>query len=229
VTRQAVINQLADCIVAVRRSHPIRVAIDGVDAAGKTILADELALVIQARGRPTIRATIDGFLRPRAERLLRGPDSPEGYYYDSFDYDALLAALLQPLGPDGDRHYRRAVFDYRRDTRVEAPIEVAPADSVLLVEGIFLQRPDLVHLWEYRIFVDVNFSVTLRRAVSRDLQLFGSAASVRERYTRRYIPGQRLYLADARPRERADVVVKNHDPARPLLILSLGQKEDPSG
>jgi uridine kinase len=32
-----------------------------VDAAGKTTLADELGALLAARGRPVIRAGIDGF------------------------------------------------------------------------------------------------------------------------------------------------------------------------
>jgi len=33
----------------------------------------------------------------------------------------------------------------------------------------------------------------------------------------RYIPGQRLYVADTRPDDTADVVVRNEDPAAPVL------------
>ena len=36
------------------------------------------------------------------------------------------------------------------------------------------------------------------------------------RYRIRYIPGQRLYVADARPDATADVVVRNDDPAAPV-------------
>jgi uridine kinase len=43
-----------------RIPHPTRVAIDGVDAAGKTTLDDELAEVLRERGRGVIRASIDG-------------------------------------------------------------------------------------------------------------------------------------------------------------------------
>src|ERR671937_1286035 len=74
----AVIGDLANRIEPVRRPNPVRVAIDGVDAAGKTTLADELAPVLRRRGREVVRASIDGFHRPRAERYRRGELSPEG-------------------------------------------------------------------------------------------------------------------------------------------------------
>ncbi len=90
---------LVDHILSREGAHPLRVAIDGIDAAGKTTLADTLVQPLEARGKPVIRASIDGFHRPRAERYRQGTDSPVGYYDDSFDYTALRDALLRPLGP----------------------------------------------------------------------------------------------------------------------------------
>jgi uridine kinase len=75
MTRQDTLDQLAGRISALEPAHPVRVAIDGVDAAGKTMLADELARVLGARARPVIRASIDGFHRPRAERYRQGSGS----------------------------------------------------------------------------------------------------------------------------------------------------------
>jgi uridine kinase len=131
----------------------VRVAIDGIDAAGKTTLADDLAPLLEAGGRQVIRASLDGFHRPRSERYRRGADSPEGYHEDAFDYQALQTALLLPLGPAGNRRYRRAVFDFRQDSPLLTKEEVAPERAVLLFDGVFLLRPELTGLWDYRIFV----------------------------------------------------------------------------
>lgn len=215
--RSRLLSELAERIVRLARPHPIRVAIDGVDAAGKTRLADDLVAPIEARGRPVIRASIDGFHHPAARRYRRGRASPEGYYHDSFDHDALIESVLAPLGPGGSRTYRRAVFDFRTDAPVESPAAVAPADAVLLFDGVFLLRPGLRDHWDFAIFVEAAFDVTLARARERDLALFGSADEVTRRYEARYIPGQRLYLAECRPAERATVVVENDDPAHPVL------------
>lgn len=217
--RRDLLDELAERIVARAAVHPLRVAVDGIDAAGKTTLADELAAPLRARGRPVIRASVDGFHRPRAERYRRGAASPEGYYLDAFDMAALCDALLLPLGPGGSRWYRRGSFDFHTDRPVRAPLEEAPADAVLIVDGVFLLRPELVAHWDYRIFVEVPFAVALERALRRDLALFGSAQAVRVRYQQRYIPGQQLYLSEARPQERADAIVRNEDPANPELLL----------
>lgn len=170
----------------------MRVAIDGPDTAGKTTLADELALLLDRSGREVIRASIDGFHRPRADRLSRGAESPEGYFYDSFDYAALEAGLLVPLGPGGSREFRRDVFDFKADRPSEESAEVAPADAILLFDGVFLLRQELIDFWDLSVFVAVPFDEIMRRAAMRDAALFGGAAATRRRYEVRYIPGQQI-------------------------------------
>lgn len=142
-SRQEVVRDIATRIDSLRLEHPTRVGIDGVDAAGKTTLADELANLLQKSGRTVIRASIDGFHNPRAIRRQRGPESPEGYFLDSFNYSVLRAILLDPLGPAGSRRFRRAVFDFRTDTEVETPIEEAAINSILLFDGAFLLRAEI--------------------------------------------------------------------------------------
>ena len=101
--RRGVLPELASHITRVEREHPVRVAIDGVDAAGKTTLADELVAPLERAGRQVVRASIDGFHHPEAIRRRRGSLSAEGYYRDSFDHATLAEELLLPLGPGGDR------------------------------------------------------------------------------------------------------------------------------
>lgn len=192
-------------------------AIDGPDAAGKTTLADELEVAVAARGREAIRASVDGFHRPRAERYRLGADSARGYYEDSFDHGGLRRVLLDRLGPGGDRQYRCGVFDFRADTVLETPVLSAAENAVLLFDGVFLLRPELRDAWELAIFVCVDPAESVRRARGRDLELFGSAEEVERRYRTRYLPGQQLYLDEADPLSRADFVVANDDPAAPKL------------
>jgi uridine kinase len=110
-TRADLLDRLAAAIESVSTPHPLRVAVDGSPAAGKTTLADELALLLRTRGREVIRASAEGFQLPRTQRYRRGEFSPEANYHDSFDYGTLRRVLLDPLGPDGDRRYQDAVYD----------------------------------------------------------------------------------------------------------------------
>ncbi len=217
-SRGDLLADLASRIAQVGRPHPVRVAIDGVDAAGKTTLADELVGPLGRLGREVIRASLDRFHNPAAHRYRLGAASPEGFYRDSFDYPALTAALLRPLGPGGTRGYRRAVFDFRSDSPVDAPLEQAAPDAILLFDGVFLLRPELRDFWDLSIFVRADFRVTVARAEQRDAERLGGSSKARQRYERRYVPGQRLYLAEVEPERRASIVIDNNDPRRPVVV-----------
>jgi uridine kinase len=216
-SRADLLAGLAGLIVAVERPHPVRVAIDGRSAAGKTMLADELVEPIERHGRAVIRASVDDFHRPAAERYRRGRYSAESFYFDAFDYPAVREHLLLPLGPGGDRRYRPAFYDAFNDRPAEEPPRAAPQDAIVLVDGIFLLRPELHDLWDFRVFVDVPPEESVRRGVLRDQGWMGSEAEARKRYLERYLPGEQVYLDAVRPQEHADAVVDNRDPAHPGL------------
>jgi uridine kinase len=214
-TREELLSRLAEAVGAVTLAHPIRVAVDGPPAAGKTTLADELAVVLRAGGRVVIRASIESFLLPKSVRYRRGEHSPEGCYQDSFDYDALHRVLLDPLGPNGDCRYQRAVYDKPTDSALSAPVATAPANAVLLFDGVFLLRPELNDRWDLRIFVSAAFERTLDRARIRDGMAYGSTAEVERRFRTRYQPSQAFYSRTARPIDHADIVVNNDAPEQP--------------
>jgi uridine kinase len=112
-----------------------------------------------------------------------------------------------------------AAFDYRVDRTVESPRQIAPRDAVLLFDGVFLARAELQASWDLTIWLDVPFEVTVERAIERDARNGGDATVTRGKYERRYVPGQRLYFAQCRPRERADIIVDNSDLKRPKVMM----------
>ena len=213
-TRDELLTRLAEAVRSVTAAHPTRVAIDGIPGAGKTTLADELAVVLRAHGREVIRATIEDFLNPRS---VRHPwsDSAEGWYNHNTDLGALRRVLLDPLGPDGDRRIQRAVYDKAADIAVSPPFTTAATDAVLLFDGVFLLRKELFDRWDLRIFVSATFEEALDRSRMRDQTPLMSADEVEQRYRRRYIPSQQFYLETARPAEQADIIVHNDEPRQP--------------
>lgn len=216
--RIRLLRRLTDLVVSVERGHPVRVGIDGIDGAGKTTLADELAGFVGDRGRAVIRASIDRFHVPRAHRYRQGRASPLGYYQDSFDYGALWDQLLRPLGPGGSRRYRTGVFDHRADAAALATPREAGEGEVLLFDGVFLFRPELRDGWDLKIFVAVDPAVALERTVGRDPSSRSDPARFRAHYRSRYLEGNRIYVDTVRPQELADLVVRNNDPDAPTLI-----------
>jgi uridine kinase len=217
--RDEILNDVAARLARLERGHTVRVGIDGVDAAGKTTLADELSDRLRALGRPVIRSGIDQFHNPRAVRYAKGSESPEGYYQDSFNLDRVIEVLLCPLGPGGTGRYRAALFDHRRDMPVVSPEIKAEPRAILLFDGIFLLRPQLRPYWDYSIFVRAGFDVALARSLRRDLPIGGDPAKLVQRHRARYLPAQRRYLEVCKPELQAALVIDNNDPSDPSITV----------
>lgn len=222
VSRARVLGRVADHLAQRSVGHPLRVAVDGITAAGKTTLARELAAAVAARGRPAAHLSMDGFHHPRAHRHRQGRDSATGYYEDAYDFATFASSVLDPLGPGGDRRYRRALLDLAADAPVDEPPVTAAEDLVLVVDGSFLQR-DLT--WDEVVFVDTAFDLARDRGTRRDAGMFGGVGQAGRAFDVRYHAACRQYLAEVDPVRHATVVVGNDDPGHPVLRRIGGQAD----
>jgi len=192
--RARLLAKVAALVPPARLPNCVRVGVDGVDGAGKTHFADELAVALHRRGR----------------------HSPSGFWRDSFDYPRLWAEVLSPLGPGGNRRYRPAGHDLATDEVLAPPLVTAPEGAVLVLDGIFLHRDELAGAWELSVFLDVGFAETARRMAHRD----GSPPDPKHPELARYVLAQRRYLDRCRPRDRADVLIDNTALDAPVLLRS---------
>jgi uridine kinase len=207
---------LVERIMALPDDVPRLVGIDGVDGVGKTVFADDLALELRRESVNVVRIGIDGFHRPRADRHRRGPTSPEGYFWDSFDIPSFILMVVSPAKPGGTGIVTRAVFDHR----VECPVagedeQVGPGD-VVLVDGVFLHRDEFEGVWDLSVFLRAPIAVASARMAERD------GVPMDDRRLTRYREGQKLYLTLCTPEQRATVVVDHTDAAAPWLVGGTG-------
>ena len=163
-------------------------------------------------------------------RVLVGIDGPDAAGKTTLA-DRVAAALQGPVrrvSADDfvrprDERYRRGELSpegYYRDL-FDLPALTAACLSgtaTVVVDGVFLLRPELRDLWTLSAYLRVSESETLRRALVRDVPLSGSAGEVERRYRVRYLPGQAVYRQDADPEARADVLVDNEDVAAPTVL-----------
>lgn len=213
--RAATLDTLtSDILAMIDPGAVVRVGVDGVDGAGKTVFADELASRLSARRVAVLRASVDGFHHPAGVRYRRGRHSPDGFFRDSYDYTRLRQLLLDPLGPGGGRQVVRAIHDVRDDRAVEPTVESAADVEVLVFDGIFLHRPELRDCWDYSVFLDVDFDVSIPRGARRGYGHPDPTADVNQRY----VDGQRLYLQECQPERHASVVVDNNDLTEACIV-----------
>ncbi len=206
VARKSILSARDRCVVA----------IDGVDGSGKTIFAAELAAAAASLGYSVIRASIDGFHRPKELRYLRGRNSPEGYFLDSYDYDTFRQDLLSPFR-SGARYVHTARFDHTKNEEVTSAVAEAEARSLLLIDGIFLHRDELVDCWDLSVFLQVPFPTSYMRMAARD----GSNPDPNAPENRRYLEGQRIYLRQCAPQHRATILIDNADLDHPQILREL--------
>lgn len=223
MTKRELLILLSERILEIDTQRPLLIGINGVDGSGKTHFSKELENYLSANtNRQIINASIDDFHNPKEIRYQKGENSPGGYYYDSFDLESFKKFLFTPI-LDGNSKIKTKIFDHKSNNKVNEPFTIIDKDAIVIVEGVFLFRKELVDYFDLKIFIDVDFKYTVARAIERDKkkkETLAEKEQVNEKYLKRYIPGQKLYLEDVKPIELADIVFDNTVFNEPVLLLN---------
>ncbi|RZU64656.1 uridine kinase [Microterricola gilva] len=172
------------------------VAIDGALQSGKTAFGDDLAAVLEERKHPVFRASLEWFHRSRDEQAKFGEETAERYYRYGFDYSLLRRVLIEPFRMGGSTGFVTKAFDPRRGIQVLPKWETGPIDATLIIDGRFINRPELRGLWNYSVFLD-------------SAPVDGPDGDA-----------DRLYFAEASPRTQATAIIDNSEPALPRRIFA---------
>lgn len=190
------------------------IAVDGPAGAGTGEFADDLAEEFRRQGKAVFRASLADFYRSRKEREQDGWFSPRAYYERAFDYSLFRRILVDPFRTAGSTGFVLAGFDEQRDEVIHQPKWItAGADALLIVDGLFLNRPDLAGLWNFSIWLTVSSAVALARLGERAVDPEGELA-------KRTVGADALYASDANPSERASAIIDNTDPDHPRRVFA---------
>jgi uridine kinase len=220
--RTNLVNDVARQVTLLRPGR-LRVAIDGLTAAGKTSFGHELAAAVRNLGRPTLRASLDDFKNSWREARELGYDrlSGEGYYRNAYDFRSARELLLGPVGPGGSGEVVLCGRDPLTGQDHRDKAVSAPAGAVLIVDSVFAFRPEYNDLWDYRIWLDVDAELALSRGISRDAAMEGVEEAARV-HRDRYHAAEMIYQAEVRPLSLADLVIDNRDFAHPRILSRRG-------
>jgi uridine kinase len=215
--RAAVLREIAGRI-AVFGDQRVRVAVDGFTAAGKTSLGHELAHVVADQGRVVLRASLDDFKRPWKEAHLYDRLSGEGYYRNAFDIDATRRLLLCPAACDGSGRVVLCSID--PITQIDHSHEVVhlPNNGVLIVDGVFALRPELIDCWDLGIWVHIATELSVQRGTARDAEMEGGVLESEALHRDRYLAAELLYVDEVDPVTVADLIVDNTDFDHPVVL-----------
>ncbi|MFC9449800.1 hypothetical protein ACFTSE_27070 [Bacillus cereus] len=219
MNRKKHMKEIVDHILKLNLTHPTRVGVSGITASGKTTFANEFAEEIKKRGLPVTRASIDDFHNPRVIRYAKGKESARGYYEDAHDYTAFKERLLKPLGPKGNLQYETISHDLKTDISVHNEPLLATQNMILIVDGTFLLKKDVAHLFDYKIFVDTDFEIARKRGAKRETEAFGSYEEAEKMFLNRYHAACKMYIDEHNPKELADVLFENSKFDDPVVLF----------
>lgn len=182
------------------------VGIDGLGGAGKSSISEEIYEKLSGENIPIEVLHIDDFIHPKKVRYNDNFPEWECYYNLQWRYDYLLERVINPIKKNGTLADLIELYDKDQDRYEKKPIEIKEG-SVVLIEGIFLQREELSQVFDYMIYIDVPEAERLKRVLKRDGYI-GTTDDIKEKYENRYFPAERFYVNKYSPSELADYVIK---------------------
>ena len=176
------------------------VAIDGRHDSGMFEFADALAAVLRTRGRTVFRASIEDFHQSRARR-------ESGLYENGYDYSLLRRVLIDPYRTAGSTGFAVTGFDAQRDEPVFQPKwKSAGLDAILLVDGVFLNRPELSGLWNYSLWLESKPELENKPEFEGEAELQDGEDAA--------------YIAAVNPSAKATASYNNADPEHPRRVFA---------
>lgn len=181
------------------------VGIDGLGGAGKSTIANSLKLQLQSEGCNPYVLNIDDFIHPKHIRYDETKEEWFCYYNTQWRYDYLVKEILSPLKKGDIIDKQIELYDKENDRYVKQQICI-PRGSILMLEGIFLQRVEIKSYLDFIVYLDVPQKVRLNRVLARD-KYIGGLEKIKSKYERRYFPAEERYIFEYSPIENADFVL----------------------
>jgi uridine kinase len=204
------IDQIANAILQKRRmltsDRSLLVGISGIDGSGKGYLAAQLQAHLALRGVIPAILNVDGWLNLPEKRFDQNAPAVN-FYENAIRFDQFFSQLVLPLRDGRSIHLEADVVEeiasnYRNHTYHFKDV------PVVLVEGIFLFKPQYRKYFDLAIWIDCSFPTALVRAIDRAQEGLSPANTIAA-YERIYFPAQRIHLDQDKPRENADLIFEN--------------------
>jgi phosphoglycolate phosphatase len=187
------------------------IGVNGIDCSGKSVFAKALEEFLKSKGRDTQMIELDDFHNTKIIRYA-GENQAENYYQRSFNIGLIIEKLLSPIRNKKTVYTELTLLNLDSDQYDLVKKYSVNRNTIVIFEGVFIFRKELAPFIDYRIFLEIPFDESKKRAKIRDI-----AASV-EKYDVKYLPAQVKYLKEYPPRQIADFVVDNTNWEYPKII-----------
>jgi uridine kinase len=182
------------------------VGISGIDAGGKGYVTDRLSRELTSRGCKPAVINIDGWLNLTPIRFDHS-DLAGNFYRNAIRFDEMFSQLVLPLREDRSIDVTADLAEETADEYRKHNYRFDDIDIILL-EGIFLFKRELIQHYDLKIWIDCPFDTALERAVARSQEGLSPEATI-SAYETIYFPAQRIHFGLDDPRSAADIRIDN--------------------
>ncbi|PIC70108.1 uridine kinase [Sporosarcina sp. P16b] len=185
------------------KNRPLIVGLDGLGGAGKTTFVKMVKQKLKGYNCKVNIVHLDDHIVEKNKRYHTGYEEWYEFYYLQWDIDGLLNTFLKSLY--NSEHLHLSFYDKSTDSISNRQVDVL-AGSIVLIEGIFLQRKEWKIFFDYVIFLNCPFELRKERVLNRDSYI-GEYQDRLKKYTERYWLGEKHYLDTINPYSIADLVI----------------------
>ena len=175
--------------------RPFAVGINGIDCSGKTTFAKAMSKYFSYYKIVNNHLDIDTFNNPVIES-----ETYQAFVSDSWDEEDL-------------NKYYKLIINY--SDAIRAVSEYKKKYPLVILEGIFIYKPQLADLFDLKIYLDIDISLgrkrfAKRRSLKQDKRPF-------EIYDEIWMLSHIRYESEVHPKRISDLVIDYNDESKPVL------------
>jgi uridine kinase len=206
VSWRRVLDAIARKRGAVAPDRAVLVGISGIDASGKGFITQKLADRLRAGGWNVAAISADDWLN-LPDVCINRDNYAEHFYEHAMRFGEMFGRLIIPLKQKREISLTADCADAKATSYRKQCYKFRNID-VMLLEGIFLFKPEYRDHLDFKIWIECSFETALQRATERSQEGLPPAETLKA-FKTIYFPAQLIHLARDNPREAADHVLTN--------------------
>lgn len=193
------LQKLIDVIPVPSNAERFIIGIDGLSRSGKTTIGNFLYSHYVEKGVPAVLLHLDDYIVERKHRYETGIESWREYYELQWDVERVAEDLLAPLKTVSELSME--VYDETSDQHQAESIHL-PVNSLIIIEGVFLQREEWRSYFDFLCYVDSPRDKRFSRENAETQKQL-------EKFEQRYWKAEVYYLKEFHPAASADYLISN--------------------
>jgi len=189
-----------------QKNRAFILGINGIDGSGKTEFAKSFKKFLLLNRHKAQIINMDDFFNPKEERYS-GNNQVYNYFHKSFNIDILINELLMPISKGKCFRKKLTLLNIKTNKYNIRKEYILENDTVVIFEGIFLFRKELLNFIDYKIFLEISFQESMKRMKNRDIPIYGNI--MLEKISNKIFPAQKKYLRIYLPFLKADILIDN--------------------